>query len=85
LFCQHGAAVSLLNLEQGHVIGSFSSTESALDESREDIVTALVASPDAANDFVITSHKSGLLRIWNKEGNAYYILLTLTYFNVLCV
>lgn len=60
----------MFGLAEGQVIGSFNASEGTDGESNEDTVTSLAASPDVANDFVITSHKSGLLRMWNREGKA---------------
>nr|CAD7430284.1 unnamed protein product [Timema monikensis] len=65
MLCQCGGVVHVLDVQQGRIkttLGQIGDVED------EDTVTTFTLSPD--NEVVITSHKSGLFRLWNwRDGS----------------
>nr|CAD7410391.1 unnamed protein product [Timema poppensis] len=65
MLCQCGGVVHVLDVQQGRIkttLGQIGDVED------EDTVTTFTLSPD--NEAVITSHKSGLFRLWNwRDGS----------------
>ncbi|XP_066262557.1 transducin beta-like protein 3 [Euwallacea similis] len=62
LYCQTEEAINLLNIENGTVIQTIGSPSEA-----EEVDTIQTFTTDG--DRYVSSHKSGLLKLWKKDGN----------------
>lgn len=63
LLCQCGPSINLLDVESGQVSGSLGTVVEAEGSDADDFVVSFALSED--NEHVVSSHKSGLFRLWN--------------------
>lgn len=63
LFCQCGSSINLLDVDSGQIAGSLGCTDDDDITASDDIVTSFALSAD--DQHVVSSHKSGLFRLWH--------------------
>lgn len=66
LLCQCGPVINLLEVESGQLVGSLGNLEDVENTGVEDVVVSFALSDD--DQHVVSSHKSGLFRLWHLPG-----------------
>lgn len=69
LLCQDTGKINVLSIETGNIVKTIGGLEGIEnDEIEEDLIYSFTLSDD--DEFILTAHKSGLLKLWSKkEGN----------------
>lgn len=63
IYCQNGSKINIVNIETVSIVGCIGS--SVDDEELEDQIYTFALSP--SHDFIVSAHKSALLKLWSIE------------------